>query len=163
MEVHYIPHHFCMECNRVSYAFLKVQVIIMEQVSFSLAFWEALWCHAEHLGISIEISLRYWFCHCLQHLVLPSTWACTCTWWCWAGGNNSLRILNRIFCQVCWIVRVIVCTSFMWELSHSQEIVRILSSFRIILCRIGMFFQNSVQLGETLCRFSGGQSAICLA
>ena len=59
MEAHDVTHHFCMEGNRVSHAFLKVQVIIMEQVCFSLAFGEALRSHVVHLEISIEITLQY--------------------------------------------------------------------------------------------------------
>ena len=57
MEVHDIPHHFCLEGNQVSRVFLKVQVIIMEQVCFGLAFGEALQSHVEHLGISVKIML----------------------------------------------------------------------------------------------------------
>ena len=30
MEVHDIPHHFCIEDDQIAHAFLKVQVIIME-------------------------------------------------------------------------------------------------------------------------------------
>ena len=59
MEVHDVTHHFCMETYWVSDAFLKVQVIIVLQVCFSLAFGEALGSHVVHLGVAIEIVLQF--------------------------------------------------------------------------------------------------------